>query len=102
MAIPLLPQHKIREGFDTLIEFFHVELEDQLNAIQKHQLYDFFRYYLDTWISGHLGSFLSVSNRVRRTNNSLEVSHRHLMAHISIPNPSPWLFVGKYALYTSF
>ncbi|XP_029345770.1 uncharacterized protein LOC115034131 [Acyrthosiphon pisum] len=100
MAIPLLPQHKTREGFDTLIEFYHVELEDQLDAIQKHQLNDFFRYYLKTWISGHLGSILSVFNRVRRTNNSLEVSHRHLMAHIGIPNPSPWLFVDKLLAYS--
>lgn len=102
MAIPLLPQHKTREGFDTLIEFFHIEVEDQLDAIQKQQLKDFFQYYMNTWITGNLGSILSVSNRVRRTNNSLEVSHRHLMTHIGIPNPPPWLFVGKFILYLYF
>jgi len=48
-----------------------------------------------TTFIGLFSELLSVTDLNRRTNNVLEISHRNLMTNINIPNPNPWLFIGK-------
>ncbi|KAF0719736.1 RING-type domain-containing protein, partial [Aphis craccivora] len=44
---------------------------------------------------------LSVSDTVWRTNNVLEVSHRHLQMHVgNRPHPEPWMFLNGLITYS--
>ncbi|XP_022179373.1 uncharacterized protein LOC111039990 [Myzus persicae] len=99
MALPLLPSHKIHEGYDIIKQFYNEDLKVNLNVFQRQQMKTMFRYYKNTWITGNFNTILSVNGRVRRTSNLLEASHRHLMTHINVSNPSPWIFLDRLITY---
>lgn len=52
MALPLLPSHKIHEGYDIIKQFYNEDLKVNLNVFQRQQMKTMFRYYKNTWITG--------------------------------------------------
>ncbi|KAE9521296.1 hypothetical protein AGLY_018315 [Aphis glycines] len=100
MALPLLPQNLIMEGFECIK---NVCLENvQLSLGEKRgQFNALFDYYWSTWLQGVNADTLSVNDTVWRTNNVLEVSHQHLRMHMGNKNhPEPWIFLKGLITYS--
>eukprot|EP00102_Acyrthosiphon_pisum_P023026 XP_016660236.1 PREDICTED: uncharacterized protein LOC107883855 [Acyrthosiphon pisum] len=102
MALPLLPTNCIAEGFETVRAYY---IENVQSLISNNNDYNFtllFEYYRSTWLAGINADILSVSDTVWRTNNVLEVSHRHLQMHMqNRHNPEPWVFLKGLITYSN-
>ncbi|CAI6361421.1 unnamed protein product [Macrosiphum euphorbiae] len=93
MAIALLPNQKLDEGFDEIRRMYRTEIQNYIGQNENENIHKFLEYYRRTWLTGIFAEMLSVSHQNRRTNNVLEISHRNLMTNMQNPNPSPWLFL---------
>lgn len=87
MRLSLLPTARIVVGFDSLINFIHLQ-----------KLFGDFEEFLDYFKKTWLGRFpleeWGVSERDRRTNNNVESYNRTIKLVIPM-NPTPWVFLDS-------
>ncbi|KAL4120077.1 hypothetical protein QTP88_012816 [Uroleucon formosanum] len=82
MAIALLPNQKLIEGFDEVRRMYLTEIQNYIGSSENENISQFLEYYSRTWLTGIFVEILSVSRQNRRTNNVLEISHRNLMKNL--------------------
>ncbi|XP_029347967.1 uncharacterized protein LOC107883689 [Acyrthosiphon pisum] len=100
MALPLLPQNMIMEGFESVKHVYHENVQLSLGD-HREQFNALFNYYRSTWLQGVNADMLSVSDTVWRTNNVLEVSHQHLQMHMgNRHHPELWIFLKGLITYS--
>ncbi|KAL5237385.1 hypothetical protein ACI65C_004795 [Semiaphis heraclei] len=69
MALPLLPQNCIAEGFETVREYYIKNVQSLISNNNDYKFSLLFEYYRSTWLAGINADILSVSDTVWRTNN---------------------------------
>ena len=54
MAIALLPNQKLDEGFDEIRRMYRTEIHDYIGETENESIHKFLEYYRRTWLTGNL------------------------------------------------